>query len=232
MQVAPGVRMVTHRNANMYLLDHGDRLALIDTGFPGSAGVVLAAMEALGRQPGDLTDIVLTHAHYDHVGSAAALVAATGATVWMHPLDAPLAEAGGGGRPAKPAPGLLSQLLFRIYARPGNTTEPVSVDRLVEDGDTVPVAGGLRVVHIPGHCAGQIALLQSSTGVLFVADVAMNVVGLGDPIGFEDMALGRASQRKLATLDFATACFGHGKPVSAARFRAKWGDVRQPATTG
>lgn len=222
MQVAPGVRMVTHRNANMYLLDHGDRLALIDTGFPGSEGAVLAAIVALGRRPEDLTDIILTHAHYDHIGSAAALVAATGATTWMHPLDAPVAQGLAGGRPASPAPGLLAHLLFRLYARPGRTTAPVAVDRLVDDGATIPVAGGLEVVHIPGHCAGQIALRQPATGLLFVADAAMNVLGLTDPIGFEDQALGRASQRKLAALDFATACFGHGKPVAAAKFKAKW----------
>ena len=120
------------------------------------------------------------------------------------------------------APGLLSQLLFRVYARPGRTTAPIRIDRLVEDGDIIPVAGGLHVVHIPGHCAGQVALLQPATGVLFAADAAMNVVGLGDPIGFEDLSQGRASQRKLATLDFAQACFGHGRPVSAARFKARF----------
>lgn len=224
--VAPGVHMVTRRNANMYLLESGDRLALIDTGFPGSEDAVLGAVAARGRRAEDVTDIVLTHAHYDHVGSAAALVAATGARTWMHPLDAPLAEAGGGARPAKPAPGLTAHLLFRLYAKPGRTTAPVRIDTLVEDGATIPVAGGLQVIHIPGHCAGQIALLQPSTGTLFAADVAMNVLGLADPIGFEDQALGRASQRTLAALDFATACFGHGKPLTegAARFRAKWGN--------
>lgn len=222
IEVAPGIHLLTHRNANMYLLDRGDCLTLIDTGFPGSEDAVLSAITALGRRAQDLTDIVLTHAHYDHIGSAAALVTVTGARTWMHPLDAPIAQAGGGGRPASPAPGLLAHLLFRLYARPGRTTAPVAVDQLVQDGDTIPVAGGLKVIHIPGHCAGQIALLHPSTGALFVADAAMNVLGLTDPIGFEDQPLGRASQHRLAALDFATACFGHGKPVPAARFKQKW----------
>ena len=223
VEVVPGVHLVSHRNANMYLLEGDDRLTLIDTGFPGSEDAALAAIEALGRRPGELSDIILTHMHYDHVGGAAALVAATGATTWMHLLDAPLAEAGGGPRPAKAAPGLLAAMLFRLYAKPGRTTAPVTIDRLVDDGDIIPVAGGLTVVHIPGHCAGQIALLHSSTGVLFVADAAMNVAGLGDPIAFEDLSVGRASQRRLAALDFDIACFGHGKPVAAARFKVKWG---------
>lgn len=224
-RVAPGVHMVTHRGANMYLVEDGDRLLLIDTGFPGSEAVVLDAVSALGRAPSDVANIILTHAHYDHVGSAAGLVHATGARTWMHPIDAPLAASGSGSRPMTPAPGLLSRLLFRIFARPGRTTAPFTADELVDDGAIVPLAGGLRVVHVPGHCAGQIALLQPSTGVLFAADAAMNVAGLGDPIGFEDRTLGRASQRKLAKLDFVIACFGHGKPLrnGAARFRRKWG---------
>lgn len=222
-EVVSGVHRIVHRNANMYLLDHGSELALIDAGFPGSEGPVRAALAALGRAPADLADLILTHAHHDHVGSAAALVAATGATVWMHPLDAALTEVGRASRPAAPAPGLLGAILFRLYAQPGRTVTPVKVDRLVDDGDIIPVAGGLAVVHVPGHCAGQIALLHRATGVLFAADVGMNVVGLGDPIGFEDRALGRASQRKLAELNFRIACFGHGKPVDAIRLKRQWG---------
>ncbi|WP_425230328.1 MBL fold metallo-hydrolase [Sphingomonas sp.] len=223
--VAPGVHMVSHRGANMYLLDDDGRLVLVDTGFPGSEGVVLDAIAALGHASADLGDIILTHAHYDHVGSAAALVAATGARTWMHPVDAPLAESGRGSRPMKPAPGLLRHLMFRLFAKPGRTTAPVKIDELVEEGATIPLAGGLRVIHVPGHCAGQIALGQPATGILFAADTCMNILGLGDPIGFEDRAIGRASQRKLAALDFTIACFGHGQPLhdAAARFRARWG---------
>jgi hypothetical protein len=50
-------------------------------------------------------------------------------------------------------------------------------------------------------------------------------MGLGDPVGFEDLEEGRVSQRKLASLSFDAAGFGHGKPIArdaSSRFRNKW----------
>jgi hypothetical protein len=62
--------------------------------------------------------------------------------------------------------------------------------------------------------------------MLFAADVATNLMGLGDPVGFESLKDGRASQRKLASLSFDAAGFGHGNPIArdaSTRFRNKWG---------
>ncbi len=62
--------------------------------------------------------------------------------------------------------------------------------------------------------------------MLFAGDAGMNVMGLGDPVGFEDLNEGRASQRKLAGLSFDAAGFGHGAPIArdaSGRFRDKWG---------
>jgi hypothetical protein len=61
--------------------------------------------------------------------------------------------------------------------------------------------------------------------MLFAGDVGMNLMGLGDPLGFENLEEGRASQRKLASLSFDATGFGHGVPVArdaSARFRNKW----------
>lgn len=62
--------------------------------------------------------------------------------------------------------------------------------------------------------------------MLFAGDVATNIMGLGDPVGFENLEEGRASQRKLADLSFDAAGFGHGAPIAhhaSTRFRNKWG---------
>jgi hypothetical protein len=62
--------------------------------------------------------------------------------------------------------------------------------------------------------------------MLFAGDVGANVIGLGDPVGFENLEEGRASQRKLAALSFDAAGFGHGTPIAidaSTRFRNKWG---------
>ena len=56
----------------------------------------------------------------------------------------------------------------------------------------------------------------------------MNLTGLSDPVGFESLEEGRASQRKLASRSFDAAGFGHGKPITrdaAARFRIQWGST-------
>jgi hypothetical protein len=62
--------------------------------------------------------------------------------------------------------------------------------------------------------------------MLIAGDMCLNVISLGDPLGFESLKDGRASQRKLASLSFGAAGFGHGGPIARdawTRFRNKWG---------
>lgn len=228
--ITAGVHAIPLGGVNVFLVDGVHGLTLIDTGFPGKTDAILAALAELGRAPGDLRHIVLTHAHIDHIGSLAALVRATGAETWIHRLDAPIAESGSGFRPMTPAPSLLMRLLFWLLIKYKQSVEPARIDHRVEDGDVLPVADGLTAIAAPGHCAGQVALLSPGRGVLFAADVCTNLMGLGDPLGFEDEAEGRRSQRRLAGLDFRIACLGHGKAITrdaGRRFRAKWKDGRE-----
>jgi len=90
-----------------------------------------------------------------------------------------------------------------------------------------PIAGGIEIIHTPGHCAGQVALLWHPGRMLFGGDVSMNLIGVGDPVGFENLMEGHASQRKLASLSFDAVGFGHGGPIArdaSARFRNKYGN--------
>ena len=94
------------------------------------------------------------------------------------------------------------------------------------DGEMLTIAGGFEVIHTPGHCAGQVALLWRPGRMLFAGDVCVNIMGLSDPIGSESLNEGRASQRKLASLSFDAAGFGHGKPIApgaSSHFRNKYG---------
>ncbi len=231
-QPAPGVYTISLGVVNAYLIDDGD-LTLVDTGIPGSAPKILRAVRSLGRQPGNIRQIVVTHCHADHSGSLAALKAATGAPAYMHPADAALVRAGQVSRRLQPAPGLLPALMFRLVVRSApHTIEPAEVEHEVCDGDTLPFAGGLRAVHAPGHCAGQLALLYPRHGgVLFAADAASNMLGrLGPSIFYEDLAEGTRTLQRLAALNFAIACFGHGRPIvgdAAEHFRRRW-----PAKSG
>ncbi len=230
-RIADNLRMISRRGVNTYLLEADDGLTVIDTGWPGTDDAILAAVADMGRPASDVRHILLTHAHIDHLGGAAALKRATGARVLIHALDRGMAERGSGPRPMTAAPGPIG-LLFPVMAAVAPAAEPVPIDGEMADGEVLPIAGGLEVIHVPGHCAGQVAFHWKRHGVLFTADVCMHLAGLTDPIGFEDKAEGRRSQARLASLDFETACFGHGTPIIAAaaeRFRRKWGSE---ASTG
>ena len=222
-RVIEGVHVVPMGMANAFLIEGDDGLTLIDAGFPGKEAAVFGAIRGIGRWADQLKHLIFTHGHPDHIGSAAAIVRETGARTYMHPLDIPIAESGGPFRPMTPAPGLLRQVMCRL---PDERLEPVAIDQPLIDGDILPIAGGIEVIHVPGHCAGQVALLWHPGRMLFAADVCMNLMGLADPVGFENLEEGRASQRKLANLSFDAAGFGHGKPIArdaSARFRVKWG---------
>lgn len=229
--IAKDVHGLSLGPVNVFLIEDGRDLILIDTGLPGNADKVLAAIAQLGREPGDLKHLILTHAHADHIGSAAALAAATGAQTWMHPLDVPIAEGRERDRPITPAPNPLMKAMHLVMslAKPAPVA-PVTINHPMGDGDVLSLAGGLTVIHVPGHCAGQVAILWRGRDVLFVADCCGHLFGLGEPLGYEDREEGLRSQRKLAGLDFEIACFGHGKPIlrgAGEQFRKRWGRLPQ-----
>ena len=229
--VIKGVHLVPMGFVNAFLIEADDGLTLIDAGFPHKEAVVFGAIRALGRSPDQLKHLIFTHGHPDHIGSAAAIVRETGAKTYMHPLDIPIAESGGPFRPMQPAPGLLGQMLCRLFFRPNERMEPIAIDERLTDGQLLPIAGGFEVIHTSGHCAGHVVLLWRPGRMLFAGDVGTKLMGLGDPVGFEDLDEGRASQRKLASLSFDAAGFGHGKPIArdaSKRVRNKWG-VNSPA---
>ncbi|RME07775.1 MAG: MBL fold metallo-hydrolase, partial [Anaerolineae bacterium] len=127
--------------ANSYLLIGTDGLTLIDCDLPRRAQHILAAIARLGYTPRDLKRILLTHADGDHVGGLAALRAASGAAVYAHPFEADALAAGRFPRPLR-APWWMRPLLalsarfFRV--------EPQPVDGTLQDGQTLPILGGLQ----------------------------------------------------------------------------------------
>ncbi len=229
-QILPGLHRLPLGIVNAFYIDDPAGGILIDTGFPGNADKILAALAGLGKQPGDVRHLLLTHTHADHIGNAAAMRKATGARTYMHPLDAPITESGTGFRPMQAAPGLKNKLVtafihFRIVVLKMKV-EGCPIDQRVEDGTELPLAGGITAIHAPGHCLGQLAFLwHAHGGVLFAADTCGNENGLDFSIAYEDIEEGKRSLRKIAALSFNNAVFGHGKPIvgsAADNFRRRW----------
>jgi glyoxylase-like metal-dependent hydrolase (beta-lactamase superfamily II) len=217
---------------NAFLIEDENELILIDAGYPGYTQKILRAVRQAGGGDTNLRHIFVTHCHWDHSGSLAEVQRATGARVYMHEADAAKTRAGETRRPWQATPGWFNGLLFQVFVKNAREhVKPCEVQVEVRDGETVPLAGGLQVIHTPGHCAGQIALLwRRHGGVLFVGDAASNIPNLRLSIVHEDLAQARASLRKLAALEFQHACFGHGRPILgraqqrfAARFSGRFG---------
>ena len=221
----PGLTQISLGYVNAYLLEAEGNLTLIDTGVRSSATKILAAVAEIGRESGDIQNIVVTHLHADHAGSLKELKQLTGAPAWMHAVDAEMVRMGRSLRPLAPGPGLLRRLISRLARSRTSGIEPTEVEHELVDGQILEFAGGAKVIHAPGHSAGQIALLIDER-VLVAADAASNFLRLSYPPIFEDVEIGRETLRRLSGLEFEAAVFGHGGAITeraAERFREKWG---------
>jgi glyoxylase-like metal-dependent hydrolase (beta-lactamase superfamily II) len=227
-------------NLNTFIVDpEHDGLVLIDTGTPADAEQILGSIADLGREPADVRHILVTHCHVDHAGGLAKLKDATGAPAYMHPTDAEMVRSGQALRPFTRTPGVLDEATFRqLFSNPPSTQPATEVEREVLDGETLDLAGGMRAIHVPGHCAGQLAFLwtgDGSGGVLFAADAAANVGRLSLSPTHEDVEAGKCSAARLAGLDFEVACFGHGQEIlheASARFEEAFGASTADPTAG
>ncbi|RME64124.1 MAG: MBL fold metallo-hydrolase [Caldilineae bacterium] len=141
---------------------------LVDAGAPGQADRILGALEALGRNR--LSLIFITHAHFDHYGSAAEIRRRTGAPIAIHQDDAAAMAAGRTELGSTRGWGRLMAGLLPVAERLLRP-EPTPPDLLLEDGATLDRFGfPARVVHTPGHTAGSASLLTED-GHAFVGDL-------------------------------------------------------------
>jgi glyoxylase-like metal-dependent hydrolase (beta-lactamase superfamily II) len=205
VKVADGIERVERtRVGNAYVVELDDGVLLVDTGMPGNAPRIVASLARLGRRPGDVRHIVLTHWHPDHMGSAAELRRLTGASIAIHELDAPVLA--GRKRPAKGR--RMMGLLLRVFR-----VAPLVADVALRSGDVI---GGLEVIHVPGHTAGSIALRRAD-GVVLSGDEQLR--DRHGPLQQPDRGLSLdpdqayASAAMLRSLEPRPLLPGHGAPV-------------------
>ncbi len=203
---------------NVFAVAAPDGLTLVDAGTKGSLARLERGLQAHGWSLADVRRVFVTHAHADHVGGLAALVAASGAQVIAHRLEAPFVR--DDSRTPRPERGSL-RWLDRLTARlPEPTAAGAYVDRCVDEADVLSdIAPGARVVHLPGHTPGQAGLWLPRARVLFGGDVALRLLPWRLSLPFAaftvDMAAAIASIERAAALEPEHLALGHGPPLDA-----------------
>ncbi len=217
MEIIPQVQRLSGSFVNFYLISEPDGLTLIDTGLGMHFKVTLQAIKRLDRSPADLKRILITHSDGDHMGALADLKAICGAQAYANPIEAQaIAQA----RPSRAlkAHGLRA-MLFRL-ARPLFKAKPAQIDEFLEDGQVLPILGGLRVINTPGHTPGHISLYAPEAKILFCGDslVAEKHGTLRCSRGANtwDEAQAQASVKVQAALGATLVCAGHGPIVREA----------------
>ncbi len=195
---------------NCYLVREETSLTLIDTGIPGSAPAILSAARDIGLP---IQRIMLTHAHFDHLGSLDALTQLL-----------PTAEVCASARDARFMSGDMSldadepQPLRGSYLKVA--TKP---SQFVQDGDQI---GSLQVICTPGHTPGHIAFFDTRNGTLIAGDAFQTRAGLAVSgtlklmFPFPAMAtwqrpLALESARKLGSLQPTRLAVGHGEVLES-----------------
>jgi len=204
-------------SVNCYIVDTGSGFFLIDTGASNRRREVERQLEDAGCKPGDLKLIILTHGDFDHTGNAAYLRGKFGARIAMHRDDAGMLERGDIFWNRKSGNFLIravASFLFRF-----GKSERCSPDLYLEEGDNLSEYGlGARVLHIPGHSKGSIAILTAD-GALFSGDLLLYKDGPVLNSIIDDRAAAKASFEKLKSLKANTVYTGHGESFSMELFK-------------
>lgn len=235
-EIHPGLYQISTPGVNAFLIDSGSKgLTLVDAASGHDATEIRAAVASLGRDIRDIRHILVTHCHPDHAGGLAKLKALTSARIYMHRRDAMLVATGRAMRRLLPAPGLANAILYKTMIAPKpKTVPPVKADVLVGNGDLIPAAGDIEVIHTPGHTEGHLVFLDRERGAAFLGDGASNLFGLNLMIAYEHLQQGIMSLRNLSKYDFDIACFGHGPAIkkdAGKRFKEKWGQGGGPRSS-
>lgn len=177
-EVRPDVYYYTNQIVNLVLFGDpaGEDWVLIDAGMPKSASEIQKVFETRFGEFQKPAAIILTHGHFDHVGSLVGLLKAWGnVPVYAHPLEFPFLT----GQQAYPEPdttvegGMLAKI-SSIYPHEPINISDANLLPLPEDG-SVPHMPGWGWLHTPGHSPGHVAFFREQDGVLISGDAVITV---------------------------------------------------------
>lgn len=224
---APGVHRVEDSYTNWYLIEDDGRLTVVDAGVPTSWDSLVEALGEIGGTLSDIEAVVLTHAHFDHIGFAERARATLGVPVWVHENDVPLTR-----KPRQYARerALTRYLATQLDAAPMVAAfvrnrawwpEPVREVRRYDGGyGTLPVPGTPEVVFTPGHTLGHCALHLPERDCVIAGDALVTLDPYTARTGPRLVARAATadSERALGSLDALartgarTVLTGHGEP--------------------
>ena len=224
-RIAEGLHRLGSDLINFYLVEDATGLTVVDAGVPAFYDNLAACLSESDRSWEDIRAVVLTHAHFDHVGFAERLRAEHGVPVLVHAADESLAHTQKlGGRDASMLPYLRHPAAWRLMGVLARAGLPKGV-RIAEvstfaAGDQLDVPGRPRVIHAPGHTDGSVALHFEGHQALLVGDVLCSRNPLSGRGGVQLMPAAFATSAaraldSLAALDDLEAAvigFGHGDP--------------------
>lgn len=201
-----------------------DGVTLVDTGFPGQQAALEEALATLGLRLSQIDRVILTHQDLDHIGNLPGIVQAGRATVLAHEADIPYIE--GAKTPIK-MQGMAERVPeeLRERMRPILDHPPAApVDRALQDGDVLPLYGGIEIIHTPGHTPGHICLYFPKEKFLLAGDAMRVVDGQLEgpsPQATPDMPQALASLRKLPSDLERVLCYHGGLFIGNAAARVQ-----------
>jgi len=208
----PKIHQFPTGNSSVFLVVE-DRVTIIDAGRRGSGKRILEYLSRLGRSPQDVSQIVSTHCHLDHIGDMAHLQKNCSAKVAVHDAEVAFVQRD------QPLPSPFRNRVAALLTAPFISLyqpAPFSVDIPLRDGDRLDALGGMEVIHCPGHTPGSISLYFRDEGLLIAGDALQyrrGSLGLPAHSVTQDMGQAKESIRRLAQLDFDILCFSHFPPL-------------------
>ncbi len=166
----------------------GKTITLIDSGVSGAEDSIVRCIRKNRREPEEISTLILSHSHPDHIGGAKKIKKKTGCRILAHSAERSWIEDTEKQAEERPVPGF-SMLV----------DGPVQVDGMLDDGDSFDLGNGAecKVYHTPGHSAGSLSLVFPNDKVLFTGDALPLPNDL--PI-YDDIAICMQSIRKLSKL--------------------------------
>ena len=172
MRLAPHLHRIGNDIVAAYLVDTDEGVTVIDAGLAGHWHDLRAELAKMGRSVDDIRGVVLTHGDSDHIGFAERLRRDHGVPIYVHEADAARAR---GEKKTQPAWGRMklgATAGFFWYAirKRGLRTTPVTEVVEVHDGQQLDLPGQPRIIGLPGHSPGSIAIHVPVADAIFVGD--------------------------------------------------------------